>query len=99
MTELDQYPRHSPLCQSVTRDGKTVQVEIYEDGEGAWLLEVVDDYGNSTVWDASFVTDQEALDEVLKTINEDGIDSLIGSPPDGQQMTGCLLYTSPSPRD
>ncbi len=88
MTELDQYPRHSPLCQSVTRDGKTVQVEIYDDGEGGWLLEVVDDYGNSTIWDDPFAADQEALDEVLKTINEDGIDSLIGSPPDGQQMMG-----------
>ncbi len=86
MTELDQYPRHSPLCQSVTRDGKTVQVEIYEDGEGAWLLEVVDDYGNSTVWDDPFATDQEALDEVLKTIDEQGLASLIGAPPDGQQM-------------
>ncbi len=87
MTEVDQYPRHSPLCQSVTRDGKTVQVEIYDDGEGGWLLEVVDDYGNSTVWDDPFVTDQDALDEVLTTINEDGMDSLIGAPPDGQQMT------------
>jgi uncharacterized protein len=72
----------------VTRDGKTVRVEIYEAGEGGWLLEVVDDYGNSTVWDDPFATDQGALDEVLKAVNEEGIDSLIGSPPDGQQMTG-----------
>ena len=54
MTEDDQVPKHSPLDQSVTRDGKTVYIEIYEDGEGGWLLEVEDAYGNSTVWDDSF---------------------------------------------
>jgi uncharacterized protein len=86
MTELDQSPKHSPLAQSVTRDGKTVRVDIYEDGEGGWLLEVVDEYGNSTVWDAPFATDQEALDEALNTIDKDGIDSLIGSPSGGHDV-------------
>lgn len=78
MTEDDISVKHSPLCQSLTQNRKTVQVEIYEDGEGGWLLEVVDDYGNSTVWDQSFASDQEALDEALRTIEEDGIESLIG---------------------
>lgn len=59
-------------------------VDIYEDGEGGWLLEVVDEYRNATVWDAPFETDREALDEALKTIEEDGIDSLIGSPSGGR---------------
>jgi hypothetical protein len=45
MTEPDDFPRHLPLYQSVTRDGMTVRVEIYEVGEDGWLLEVVDDYG------------------------------------------------------
>lgn len=72
-------PKMSALCQPVTRDGKTVQVDIYEDGNNAWLLEVVDEYGNSTVWDDPFTTEQDALDEVLKTIKEEGIDSLIGA--------------------
>jgi hypothetical protein len=52
MTDDDQGPLHSPLAQSLTRDGKTVQIEIYEDGEGGWLLEVVDEHGNSTVGSA-----------------------------------------------
>ena len=81
MTQDDQTPNHSPLAQSVTRDGKTVRVDIYEDGEGGWLLEVVDEYWNSTVWDAPFASDHEALAEALKTIDEDGIESLIGAPP------------------
>lgn len=82
MTEGDPYPLHSPLSQSVTRDGKTIHVEIYEDGEGSWVLEVVDEHGNSTVWNESFPSDRDALDEALKTIDEEGIESLIGEPPD-----------------
>jgi uncharacterized protein len=80
MTDNDQGPIHSPFSQSLTRDGKTVQIEIYEDGDGGWLLEVIDEHGNSTVWEEPFQTDKEALDEVLKDIGEEGIDSLIGVP-------------------
>ena len=57
----------SDLCQALTRDGKTVQVEIYGDGGDGWLLEVVDEYGNSTVWNESFGSEQAALDEVELT--------------------------------
>ena len=74
----------SDLCQSLTRDGKTVQVEIYGDGGDGWLLEVVDEYGNSTVWNDSFGSEQAALDGVLKTIDDEGMDSLIGLPSAGQ---------------
>ena len=68
----------SPLSCSVTRDGQTVQVDIYEDGDGGWILEVVDRFNNSTVWDDPFVTDQEALDEAMAAIEEEGIYSFIG---------------------
>jgi len=69
----------SPLCQSITKDGQTVQIDIYEDGAGGWLLEVVDEYSNSTVWDDPFKTDQEALTEVLEEIEKEGFASLVGS--------------------
>ena len=68
----------SPLCQPITGDERTVKVEIYQDGTGGWLLEVVDEYNNSTVWDDPFKTDKEALDEVFHTIEKEGIGSLIG---------------------
>jgi len=68
----------------------TVRVDIYEDGEGGWLLEVVDEYWNSTVWDEPFASDRAALDEALKTIDEDGIESLIGAPP-GTPSGAALL--------
>ena len=88
MTREHQTPNLSPLAQSVTREGKTVRIDIHEDGEGGWILEVFDHHGNSTVWDDSFPSDREALDEVLKTIDEDGIDSLIGPPAGAQKPTG-----------
>jgi len=102
MTEDDQYPEHSPLGQSLTRDGKTVRVEIYEDGEGGWLLEMVDQYGNSTVWDEPFQSDRAALDEAIKTIDEEGIDSLIGAPSASSvspQKTSPLQMMAPLSND
>jgi uncharacterized protein len=71
----------SPLSQRVTRDGTAVEVEIYGNGKGAWLLEVVDEFGNSTVWDDSFPTDSAALAEALNVIDSEGIAAVIGSPP------------------
>ena len=79
MNPEDEGPTLSPLCQTVTRDGKSVRIDIYEDGKDAWILEVVDQFNNSTVWDDSFPTDQDALAEVLRTMDDDGIESLIGT--------------------
>jgi len=86
MTEDDHYTVNSPLAQSVTRDGKTVQIEIYEDGEGGWFLEVVDEHGNTTIWDDPFPSDQDALNEALRTIAEEGIESLIGIHPESPAL-------------
>ncbi len=80
MNDDDQEIVYSPLCQTITRDGKSVDVMIYGDGDGGWLLEVVDQYGNSTAWDLPFSADAAALDEVFNAIDEDGIESLIGLP-------------------
>jgi len=83
MTNEDQGPILSPLCQSITRDGRTVRADIYEDGDEGWILEVVDEHNNSTVWEESFATDKAALEELLRTIEAEGISSLIGAPPHG----------------
>jgi len=77
--------KYSPRCQTVERDAKSVEIMIYEDGDGGWILEVVDENDNSTVWNEPFDSDQSALDEVLATIEADGIDSLIGPPPGAPQ--------------
>jgi len=72
----------SPLCQSITDKGHTVRVEIYRGPDTDWTLEAVDASNNSTVWDDLFATDQAALEELLRTVREEGIESLVGPPGD-----------------
>jgi len=72
----------SPLSRTIEQDGKKLRVEICEDGDGAWLLEVFDEFNNSTVWEDAFESDQDALFEIEATIREEGIACLIG-PVDG----------------
>lgn len=69
----------SPRCRKISDGGKSVQVEIYRGGGSDWHLEVVDEFGNSTVWDDQFPTDAAALAAAEAAIREDGIDSLIGA--------------------
>ena len=75
---------YSALSQEISSDGKSVSVEIYRTiGVEQWLLEVVDEYGNSTIWDETFSDESGALAEAKKAILSDGIDSLIG--PEGDE--------------
>jgi hypothetical protein len=64
----------SPLSQRVTRSGVTVKVEIYGDGDGKWILEVVDAENTSHVWEAHFETEQLALDEALRALHEEPLE-------------------------
>ncbi len=72
----------SPLNRKITRDGTSIEILIYSDGNYGWILEVVDEEDASTVWDHPFLTDQAALAEVMKTIDEKGIYSFLLSPED-----------------
>lgn len=74
----DDDVKMSPLSQRYEEDGQVVHIEIYEDGEGGWLLEVVDEDNNSTMWEDSFDSDDEALAEALSAIEQEGIQALIG---------------------
>jgi len=69
---------YSPLCQNISSDGKTVYVNFFHGDDDGWLLEVVDQKGNSTCWHDLFETDALALQEVHNTISTEGMDSLIG---------------------
>lgn len=73
----DELPKieHSPLCGNVTRDGETVDVQIYRiaDGDASWSLEVIDAEGGSTVWTDLFETDQAAYAEFFTTLEREGI--------------------------
>lgn len=71
-------PKESKLSQTYREGDVTVQIDIYEDGEGGWLLEIVDENNNSTVWEDSFDTEKEALDEALEALQEEGIETFVG---------------------
>jgi hypothetical protein len=72
---------NSALSQRITRDGTTIEVLIYRgEHEPAWILEVVDCAGGSTVWDETFQTEQAALNEVLRTIDDEGISCFLLDP-------------------
>jgi hypothetical protein len=66
----------SPLSQSVTRNGVTVRVDIYGDSNDRWILEIVDAENTSHVWDEHFETDQQALDEALRALDEESLEFL-----------------------
>ena len=74
----------SPLSTGITRDGTSVNVHIYRSGSDShdgWVLEIVDSFGTSTVWDDLFPTDSAALAEALNTIEVQGIASVMGDVP------------------
>jgi hypothetical protein len=66
----------SPLSQHVTRNGVTVRVDIYGDSDNRWILEIVDAENTSHVWDEHFETDQQALDEALRALDEEPLEFL-----------------------
>ncbi len=71
----------SPLSQRVTRNGVEVRVEIYGDAQGGWILEIVDADDTSHLWDAHFETDQQALAEALRALDEEPL-QFLGHTPD-----------------
>ena len=75
----EQEFEQSPLTQSISQNGHTVQVDIYRGDHGGWILEIVDAANNSTLWEDEFESDQDALDEAKAAIDEEGIEAFIGS--------------------
>jgi hypothetical protein len=62
----------------ITRNGKTVRIDVYPDGEGAWVLEIVDQDWNSSVWDETFATAEEAMRTGVEAVEKGGIETFIG---------------------
>ena len=71
----------SRLSRTITRDGITVDVHIFRsEGDPEWTLEVADHEGASTVWEDTFETEQDALNEVFQTIAVEGMSSFLWHP-------------------
>jgi hypothetical protein len=67
-------PRMSPLCRTVTKDGWSLRIVIYQARKGQWMLEIANDADVSTCWIEPFKTDEAALSEALKAIEENSIE-------------------------
>ena len=69
-----------PVAEIRRETRHIVKVEIYSTGKNDWILEIVDADGNSCVWGSTFETDDMAFKEFQRTVEEDGIGSVIGPP-------------------
>lgn len=68
----------SLLCRRIRRKRSSVRVHIYRlEHESDWTLEVEDQEGGSTVWDDKFDTDDAALEEAMKVIETEGIETFL----------------------
>lgn len=67
----------SNITKEIEKDGSKVTIEVYKADKGGWILEIVDEGWNSTIWDDLFPSAKDALDAGIKAINEDGIQSFI----------------------
>jgi hypothetical protein len=68
---------YSDLQTTFSSEGHTVEINIYRLPETEWVLELVDEFNNSTVWDDSFATDEAALSAALQAIQEEGITAFV----------------------
>jgi hypothetical protein len=76
MGKLIKYPE-SDITKEIEKDGSKVKIEVYKADEGGWILEIVDEQWNSTVWDDLFPSAEEAFDAGIRAIEEEGIESFI----------------------
>ncbi len=70
---------YSPLSQNIIIDGQVINVFIYEDLDGRWILEAEDIHKSSYLWNETFATDQLALNAIKDVLQNKGIGSLFGS--------------------
>lgn len=76
MDDLTEEPPfiESVLSGPIQRNGLSVEVQIYGDGEGRWILELVDEERCSYVWDDRFETDKDAYAEALRALDEEPLE-------------------------
>jgi hypothetical protein len=71
----------SPLSQRISRNGVTVDVQIYADEHGKWILEIVDQANSSHVWDDPFDSDHDAMAEAMRALDEEPMEFAGGPAP------------------
>ena len=68
----------SELTRTIEAEGTSVGVLIYRYlGKIEWTLEILDENGNTTIWDDKFATEEDALAEAIASIRTEGIWSFV----------------------
>jgi hypothetical protein len=77
VNDEDREFEHSPLSGSFTRDGETVDVEIYRFAgtQDPWQLAVAHMSSGSTEWQQRFATEEDAYRAFAEAVERDGIAS------------------------
>ena len=73
---------YSPLCREIYQGDQSVEVIIYQDVDGKWILEIEDEDGTSTLWKDTFARDEYALNEAISTIERIGISGIMNGDDD-----------------
>ncbi|MDA8587259.1 hypothetical protein N9L47_13530, partial [Rhodobacteraceae bacterium] len=64
----------SDLCADVEVEGHFLTIDIYKsDIDPSWILEVINEFGTSTVFDDPFLADGLAWQQFEKTVKEEGL--------------------------
>ncbi|GHC14075.1 hypothetical protein [Cerasicoccus arenae] len=77
MNEEEYKVKYSPLCKKIEVERTVIEVLIYADDHGKWILEVMDEDGTSHLWNQHFDTDEQALEEVISIIEKEGVAGII----------------------
>jgi hypothetical protein len=77
MGKLLKYPE-SEVTKEIEKDGLKVKICVHKAEEEGWILEIVDEQWHSTVFDDLFPSSKQALNEGIRSIEEEGIESFIG---------------------
>ncbi|MFB0492988.1 hypothetical protein ABIE45_005574 [Methylobacterium sp. OAE515] len=82
MDDEDCEFEHSPLSGAFTRDGETIEVEIFRlaDTQDRWHLEVIH-FSGCTRWQDTFVTDAEAHAAFTEMVEAAGMAAFTGVVP------------------
>ncbi|WEX74321.1 hypothetical protein PYH37_001726 [Sinorhizobium numidicum] len=82
MSESDQQFEFSEFSGEFVDDDVIVHLRIYRPAgtNSDWILEVLDQEGNTTIWNDPFDTDRDAFEEFLATVQRDGIRSFLEEP-------------------
>jgi hypothetical protein len=69
----------SPLSGEITRAGVTIRIWIFQD-DGSWRVAFLDHEGEPASWPCGFATDQDALNEVIRIMDREGISRFLREP-------------------